>query len=125
MTRRFRCNALEQRGTRVERLALEACPGANAAVEHTTQEIPVAFLARRGRDDPFDPDLALERVPVQNRGDSRIGHVAFAAGELIGRWKRIAREGRVTAELTPMAKLTKTEREGVALVQARFEAFVN
>ena len=67
----------------------------------------------------------LKSIDLVTGGDSRIGHVALADGELIGGWKRVVREGRVTAELLPMVKLARSERSELESARRRFEEFVS
>ncbi len=79
--RGFDRDALQQRRARIERLALQARPCADAAVDRAHGEIRIAFAGRAAHDAAFDPHLAAQRVPVQHAGHARIRRefVALAA----------------------------------------------
>src|ERR671926_1709194 len=48
-----------------QRLALERRPGADLAAARARREVGVRFLVRHLLDAPLEPDLALERLPVE------------------------------------------------------------
>ena len=77
----FDCDPLQQRCARIERLALQAGPRADAAVDRSRREIRIAFLGRAEHHAAFKTDLPAHRVPVQHAGDARIRRefVALAA----------------------------------------------
>jgi hypothetical protein len=66
----------------------------------------------------------LKSIELVTGGDARISHVAVIGGQLVGGWKRVIAAGKVTAELRPVVKLTRTERDLLQSQRARLEAFL-
>jgi hypothetical protein len=52
------------------------------------------------------------------------GHFLMIDGLLAGSWRRELQSSRVSVGVTPLRKLTRPEREGLAAAAARFAAFV-
>jgi hypothetical protein len=67
----------------------------------------------------------LSGVGLVTGGDASISHVIIAAGELVGRWKRVTAANRSQAEISVTGRVTRLERAAIARALARFDAFNN
>ena len=65
----------------------------------------------------------LKGVELVTGGDARVSHVVLVHGELIGRWKRVARDGHAKADVTLVGRVSAAERTAIERAKARFEAF--
>src|SRR5271166_3563645 len=66
-------------------LALARCPGAQPRAGRAALEVGVGFLDRGPHDRPFDPNLPLQIVPVENQGRVRVGIELAALAALVVR----------------------------------------
>jgi hypothetical protein len=64
------------------------------------------------------------RANIEKNDPSLFAHIIILDGQVAGGWKRIVEKSKVLVELSPIAKLTRPEKQAVARAAERFGKFL-
>jgi hypothetical protein len=94
------------------------------------QKMPIAHLLTNydeyfiGFKDRSAIGEIAKRSGIESNDPRLISHIVILDGQVVGGWRRTLNKDSVTVEITPIAKLTKTEERAIYAESERFGKFL-